>query len=299
MTAETPTNPSSSLEIVRLRSTADLREYEALVRNVAGYVDVTAGVMLSIIACGGLLVGVRDERRRLVGGALALLGLDDGGPFLHSEMMVVVPDRQGQGVGYRLKLAQRDYALSRGIDLIVWTFDPLRTPNANLNLHKLGGIARRYIPNMYGPLPGFSAGLATDQLFLEWHVTSGWVRRRLSHPRADSGASEATPIVTKLGTHEATTFPTLAEYDVGCSADRVFVEVPDNGGEIRRSHGDVARNWRLGLREIFQAYLARGYWVTDVVRVSGAGPPRSRYLIELPRSPGLRQLRHVSAWSSQ
>ena len=72
------------------------------------------------------------------------------------------------GVGRRLKLAQREDALTRGIDLIEWTFDPLEIKNAYLNIEKLGAIARRYNVDQYGssasPLQG---GLPTDRLIAE------------------------------------------------------------------------------------------------------------------------------------
>ena len=73
-----------------------------------------------------------------------------------------------------MKLFQREEALSRGIELIEWTFDPLEIKNAYLNLEKLGAIARRYNINQYGitssPLQGF---LPTDRLVAEW-----WLRSR-------------------------------------------------------------------------------------------------------------------------
>ena len=41
--------------------------------------------------------------------------------------MGVAPGYQGRGVGYRLKLAQREAVLDQGIDLITWTYDPLES----------------------------------------------------------------------------------------------------------------------------------------------------------------------------
>ena len=48
-------------------------------------------------------------------------------------------------MGRALKLAQRDEALARGIDLIEWTFDPLEIKNAYFNIERLGAIVRRYV----------------------------------------------------------------------------------------------------------------------------------------------------------
>jgi predicted GNAT superfamily acetyltransferase len=88
-------------------------------------------------------------------------------------MLGVLSDYRDQGVGRKLKLAQRDEAMSRGIALIEWTFDPLEIKNAFLNIEKLGAIARRYTLNQYGitssPLQG---GLPSDRLYAEWWITS-------------------------------------------------------------------------------------------------------------------------------
>jgi len=88
-------------------------------------------------------------------------------------MLAVRESHRNSGLGRRLKLAQRDEALTRGIDLIEWTFDPLEIKNAYLNIRKLGAIARRYTLNQYGmsssPLQG---GLPTDRLIAEWWLRS-------------------------------------------------------------------------------------------------------------------------------
>jgi len=55
--------------------------------------------------------------------------------------------RRSSGVPQRwhrqdsLKLAHRDDALSRGIELIEWTYDPLEIKNSYLNITRLGASA--------------------------------------------------------------------------------------------------------------------------------------------------------------
>jgi predicted GNAT superfamily acetyltransferase len=94
-------------------------------------------------------------------------------------------------VGRALKLAQRDDAISRGIDLIEWTFDPLEIKNAFFNMERLGAIVRRYVPNQYGttssPLHG---GLPTDRCIAEWWVSSPRVKAVLDGKRFESNPVE-------------------------------------------------------------------------------------------------------------
>jgi predicted GNAT superfamily acetyltransferase len=116
----------------------------------------------------------------MVGFAMALPGYRAGKPYLHSHMLAVLPEYRNAGLGRRLKLAQRDDALARGFDLMEWTFDPLEIKNAHLNIVRLGAIARRYMPDFYGPSTSLlQGGLPTDRLVAEWWLRSKRVRRTL------------------------------------------------------------------------------------------------------------------------
>jgi len=117
-----------------------------------------------------------------VGFALAFAGIHHRTPYLHSHMVGVMPEFQNQGVGRLLKLAQRDDAIARGIDLIEWTFDPLQLRNAHFNLVRLGAVVRRYLPNFYGQTSSpLHAGLPTDRLVAEWWVNSKRVQDALNN----------------------------------------------------------------------------------------------------------------------
>ncbi len=91
------------------------------------------------------------------------------------------------GLGAQLKLEQRREALSRGIRLMEWTFDPLEIKNAHLNIHKLGAIVRCYHVNFYGVSSSrLQGGLPTDRLVAEWYLDLDRVTdnsRRQSHRR--------------------------------------------------------------------------------------------------------------------
>ena len=94
----------------------------------------------------------QGDASSMVGFALALPGVKTGAEsrsgrpesYLHSHMLAVREGYRNQSIGAKLKLAQRDDALARGIDRMEWTFDPVEIKNAFLNIHKLGAIVRRY-----------------------------------------------------------------------------------------------------------------------------------------------------------
>jgi predicted GNAT superfamily acetyltransferase len=124
---------------------------------------------------GGQVLGAFDGDK-LVGYTLSVVGLRDGGVYLHSHMTGVHADYRNQGVGRMLKLFQRDEALGRGIRLIAWTFDPLEIRNAHFNLNRLGAICRQYRENLYGVTTSpLHRGFPTDRLVAEWHLDSARV----------------------------------------------------------------------------------------------------------------------------
>ena len=110
----------------------------------------------------------------MVGFCLAVPGLKPGGKtYLHSHMLGVLPDYRDAGVGRQLKLEQRREALTRGIDLIEWTFDPLEIKNAFFNMERLGAIVRRFVVNQYGMTTShLHGGLPTDRCIAEWWIAT-------------------------------------------------------------------------------------------------------------------------------
>ncbi|HTB95500.1 MAG TPA: GNAT family N-acetyltransferase [Terracidiphilus sp.] len=140
---------------------------------------------------GGQVIGAFDtnlpgasaegDAGSMVGFAMSLPGVKTGKdtpdgipkPYLHSHMLAVRDGYRNQGLGARLKLAQREEALSRGIRRMEWTFDPLEIKNAHLNIHKLGAIVRCYSVNFYGVSSSrLQGGLPTDRLVAEWYLAS-------------------------------------------------------------------------------------------------------------------------------
>lgn len=143
---------------------------------------------------GGETLGAFEDEL-LVGFCLGLPALKENGtPFLHSHMLGVLPGYQNSGIGRALKLAQRASALSRGVRLIEWTFDPLQVKNAFFNIERLGAIVRRCYYNLYGQTSNaLDAGLPTDRCVAEWWLDSSRVNGIL-----DKGISPERTVVTCL-----------------------------------------------------------------------------------------------------
>ncbi len=185
---------------------------------------------------GGQVLGAFDGAD-LVGFTLAIAGWRDHKPFLHSHMTAVLDGYRDRHIGRRLKLFQREDALARGIALIEWTFDPLVTKNAYFNFMRLGAIARRYLPNVYGittsPLHG---SLPTDRLVAEWHLRSDRVRHILA------GKKPNAPISQKA----------------------VSIMILKGLEELRSSDPGQARELQSEVRQKFEQSFAKGYTATAV-----------------------------------
>ena len=78
----------------------------------------------------------------MVGFVYSLPGILGGKPTQWSHMLGVVDEFRNEGVGYDLKLLQRERTIAMGLDLIEWTYDPMQAMNAHLNFTKLGVVAQ-------------------------------------------------------------------------------------------------------------------------------------------------------------
>src|SRR5712692_8776275 len=128
------------VRIRRARERADFETCVRLQREVWRLADVEITSAIQLIAttwAGGLVHIAETPAGQAVGFAYAFPALRGGVPHLHSDMLAVLPEHQKRGVGVRLKWAQRDDALARGVGLITWTYDPLQARNAHLNLRRL------------------------------------------------------------------------------------------------------------------------------------------------------------------
>jgi predicted GNAT superfamily acetyltransferase len=157
---------------------------------------------------GAFETGNRDEgignrgdgdASSMVGFALALPGVKTGAEsragrpesYLHSHMLAVREGYRNRSIGAKLKLAQREDALARGIDRMEWTFDPVEIKNAFLNIYKLGAIVRRYEENFYGASSSrLQGGLQTDRLVAEWWIRSQRVAAAVNGERVTPGGAE-------------------------------------------------------------------------------------------------------------
>jgi predicted GNAT superfamily acetyltransferase len=236
-----------------------------------GYDEVVPVPILAVtVMRGGILIGAFDDDHskasessgdkpggRMIGFVYSLAGIKHGKPTQWSHMAGVVDAHRGSGVGYRLKLLQRQRALAMGLDLIEWTYDPLQAMNAHLNFAKLAVVAEEYEINVYGESSSpLHKGNPTDRFVAEWFVADTRVEDRLR------GAAALAPVLTieRVGaTKPAGEWLAPAAVDLAIDAKRISVDIPTGFSQMLSAAPDLALEWRMTTREIFTAYFGRGY----------------------------------------
>lgn len=166
---------AGEIQIRKCTALEDFHRCVELQKSVWGESDLETEPYVTFVVAnqtGGQVLGAFDGGA-MIGFTMALAGVRNKIPYLHSHMTGVLPAYRNHKIGRALKLFQREEALSRDIRLIEWTFDPLEVRNAHFNLNRLGAIVRTYIPNFYGITSSpLHRGLPTDRLLVEWHLDS-------------------------------------------------------------------------------------------------------------------------------
>jgi predicted GNAT superfamily acetyltransferase len=237
-------------------------------------------LLLTAAKNGGVLLGAFAQDQ-LVGFVFSFIGIYEAPAavqFKHcSHQLGVLPEWQGRGVGYALKVAQREAVRRQGLRLITWTYDPLESRNAHLNISKLGAVCHTYYRDLYGQLrDGLNRGFPSDRFQVDWWIAG---RRIGFATRPPLTSNHAPPPIVNAAAIDARGLPVGAELIGPMTADRFLVEFPSDFQAIRRADPDLTLAWRLQIRSICEDAFAHGYSVMDYIYEPGS-PARSYYLME-------------------
>jgi predicted GNAT superfamily acetyltransferase len=232
---------------------------------------IPAHMLLAVIHNGGLALGAYIQGE-LVGAVFGFPGFYDtpDGPRLkhHSHILAVHPDWHSHGVGFALKRAQWQMVRQQGIDRITWTYDPLLSRNAHLNITRLGTVCKTYRRSEYGKMrDGLNVGLPSDRFQVDWWVNTKRVERRLSRQARMAlsldhyRTAEAVLLEANLEKDYAKP-PSHPPAEMG---SLLLVEIPVDFTALKEADISLARDWRFYTREIFEIAFSAGYLVTDFI----------------------------------
>lgn len=198
----------------------------------------------------------------MVGGTVAFFARGPNGFHLHSHMTGVRKTVQGRGVGRALKLHQRLWSLQRGVDCIVWTFDPLVRHNAYFNLMRLGAVVVGYEENFYGEMSdGINESDQSDRCVVTWELASERVQNAIEGRVEQPDVAALTATGARIVLDESTTgYPVTHPVE----GETLLCKIPDDVVSLRKSSSEAARAWRLGLRSTMGSAIRTGYVVSAI-----------------------------------
>ena len=244
--------------------------------EVWGGLGVGSEVLLVTQKCGGMVLGA-IAKGKLLGFIYAFLGRYHGRVVHWSHLMAVGRRHRDMGLGFRMKLAHRELTLQEGIESIYWTYDPLQSRNAFLNIARLGARVEEYIPDCYGRFTSsLEKALPSDRFVVNWQIASARVARRLRSPllrhvdldlpRVNETRRNREGFIVNRGISYSFTEP------------RLLLEIPTNTEEMRDHALKLAGRWRLETRRMFQRAFESGCEVLDFV-TTGTGDDRRAFYV--------------------
>jgi predicted GNAT superfamily acetyltransferase len=275
----------NEITIRRASTIADYRACQDAQRRAWGIEEegylIPVATMVGANMHGGLVLGAFLPGGEAVALSFAFLGWIDRRFCLYSQLTGVVPSYQSRGLGYQIKLLQREFAQTAGLELIVWAFDPLQAGNAHFNLTRLGATTGRFVANMYGERTDrLNAGVPTDRLIAEWNTTTE--ATALSSTSAAGGIPQL--IETAMEECDERTGPTRVPLEVrkadALEAPRYLLEIPPDIAKLRRERPDLAERWRVAAGAAFQVTFSRSYRAIQFIRDETSGHRRGFYLLE-------------------
>ena len=262
-------------------------------------------VLVTVAHNGGIVIGAYPKDRYSPGETQEtseigspLIGFVFGFPGLYftpdgprpkhcSHQLAVLPEYRSMGLGYLLKRAQWQMVRHQGLDLITWTYDPLLSRNAFLNIARLGAVCNTYLREAYGDMQDeLNIGLPSDRFQVDWWVNTRRVRSHLSsQPRTNLDLNHylaADAKVVNPSTHvkdhwprpTGLNFPDSPTFELPL----LLVEIPADFQSLRSADQSLALDWRMSTRVIFETLFAQGYLVTDFIHLRDDSP-RSFYVL--------------------
>jgi len=257
------------------------RELAACVRlqtdTCEGSPSLNVPALVAVEQSNGSILGAVDDEGAIHGAIVDVAGTNGNLTSWFTAFYAVSESERNSGIGTRLRYSERDLAVERDVQLTRWAIDPLRGLEAHIAFNKLGAVASSYERDMYGELhDSRNSGLATDRLIVEWWLTSPRVRTVVDrqvlpyhfHLGLDKMEVATRTALTDNGYRRLIGFDESVCEGITTSAV-ILVEIPAKLDALRAADMDLARDWRVRTRDIFERMFESGYIITGLVHEGG------------------------------
>ena len=256
-----PANAESTPPTVRaLCSQTEYQQAVTLQEQIWG-ADIRETVPACILQIsqevGGIADGAFSPDGHLVGFVFGLTGFRNGLSAHWSHILAVEKDWRDRGIGRMLKEHQRSALLNMGVDRMFWTFDPLESRNAHLNLNVLGATVESYIPHFYGEtaVAATDTVIGTDRFVVRWDLSERAPATQCQNP----GLAE----IPSVSLHAESGTPDRGVVPAAGSSDIVRVEAPADIQALKHIDPESAKQWRELTRRALIHYFDAGFTVTE------------------------------------
>ncbi len=271
----------------RIEKPEEFRQAEELQREAWGLTDeppTSRTIQRALQDNGGLILGAFADIY-LAGLCLGFLGWDGTELYHYSHMTAVRPAYQNHHLGFRLKGYQRDEVLKQGLARIRWTFDPLQSKNAMLNVRRLGVRPDKYYVHYYGQMGSeVNRGTESDRMRVTWELTHPEVETRLSGKlptqEQDLARWKASQPILETGLGESGLRVPVSVTEP--SQANAQIEIPFDLQSIRFHEEPALRSWRHASRDAVRAAFDLGYRIDDFAVLSLEHERRSFYFLDRP-----------------
>ncbi len=242
-----------------------------------GFSEVVPLSLLQITAkMKGVVTGAFGPGGTLYGFVYGVTGIRCGELAHWSHMLAVRPEARDQGIGRRLKLAQRQELRAAGVRTMYWTYDPLVARNAHLNLNLLGATVDEFVQDMYGESDSELHQLGTDRFIVKWDLTGEGERNAERAPETRpvlwAPGTTVQAEAAARGTDEPIPPP---DADAIEGADVIEVLIPRDIEAVEARSFEEALGWRRSTRRALGHFLNGSYDVSAFI----PGEKHGRYII--------------------
>lgn len=234
----------------------------------------SAAQMKAAILHGGSVIAAYDGDRA-IGFCYGFAAFNGRETYLNSHMMAVDPAYRDQGMGMKLKLRQRLWALEQGYAVITWTFDPFQTRNGYLNVSKLGGTVSTYLREVYGIT---ADGDASDRFLVRWELSSPGAEAAASGQRREWAHWANSPAILTAAQMQEAGALTSAVQDACLHSARLLLPAPADLQRLKQAP-ERAWAWRMNFRAACENLFAQGYRVVGLLPGSDRSEP-AHYVLE-------------------
>lgn len=247
-----------TIEIRQLTSIQELNHVQQLEESIWNMPPIPVHQTFTAINNGGIVLGAFDKQK-MIGFLYSFPGFDGKNTYLCSHMLGILPEYRKDGLGVKMKLKQAEIAKDLGYKVITWTYDPLESLNAYLNLHKLGAVGASYMENHYGEMTdSLNEGLPSDRILIKWYIDE-------KQKSFNENIINRQNILLDMN-NDGSPSTKRVSLDLLNSEEKSFVAIPANFQEIKNENKKLAKAWRFETRKIFKVLFNNGYRAVDLIR---------------------------------